>query len=148
MPTPEIEYYAAGPPHPTHDEFFSHITYPYHASAERQRRIEHAARVIRVGYTEPQILHLLGQPDYKMATYHFIDPPQRFVADEVWLYVHTIEQPSRANWHGKALRVLLSNRLKPRKVTVVDKIGFWRGHHRRGSNQALERTADRRQSNR
>ena len=143
MPTPEIDYYAASPPHPTHDEFFSHITYPYRASAERQSRIEHAARVIRIGCTEPQLLQLLGQPDYKIPTYHFIYPPQRFVADEAWLYVHTIEQPSRVQWAGKALRVLLSNRSKPRKVIVVDKIGFWRGHHRRGSNQALERTATR-----
>ena len=142
MPTPEIDYYAAGPPHPTRDDFFSHITYPYHASADRQRRIEHAARVIRVGYTESQILDLLGQPDYKAPAYHFISPPQRFVADEVWHYVHTIEQPPRYDRPGKMLLVMLSNRSKPRRVIRVDKIEFLDANAER-SNQSLQPTVGR-----
>jgi hypothetical protein len=119
MPTPEIDYYAAGPPHPTYDEFFSAITYPYRASTDRQRRIEHAARIIRVGYTEPQILRLLGQPDYKIPAYHH--PRGRFVVDERWHYVHTMEQPPRSGRPGKMLIILLSNRSNPRGVIVVDK---------------------------
>jgi hypothetical protein len=122
MPTPEIDYYAAGLPHPTYNEFFSGIIFPYHAPADRQRRIEHAARAIRIGYTEPQILRLLGQPDYKAPAYHFIYPPQRFVADEVWHYVHTIEQPPRYDHPGKMLVIMLSNRSKPRKVIHIDKV--------------------------
>jgi len=124
MPTPEIDYYAAAPPHPTRDEFFSHLTYPYHATADRQRRIEDAARVIQTGKTELQILDLLGQPDYKAPAYHFIDSPQRFVADEVWHYVHTIEQPPRYDRPGKMLLIMLSNRSKPRRVIEIDKVEF------------------------
>jgi hypothetical protein len=125
MPTPEIDYYAAGPPHPTYDEFFSGITFPYHASADRQRRIEHAARLIRIGYTEPQILKLLGQPDYNVPAYHFICCPQRCVLDERWHYVHMIEQPLQNDRvPGKMLIILLSNRSKPRKVIVIDKVGL------------------------
>ena len=124
VPTPEIDYYAAGPPHPTFDEFFSRVRYPYHAPADRQRRIEHAARVIQTGYTERQILHLLGQPDYKAPAYHFTQPPERFVADEVWHYVHTIKQPPRYDRPGKMLLIMLSNRSKPRRVIEIDKVEF------------------------
>jgi hypothetical protein len=125
MPTPEIDYYARGPPHPTYYEFFSGVAYPYRASTDRQRRIEHAARVIRIDYTEPKILKLVGRPDYKVPALHFICCPQRFVADERWHYVHTIEQPLRNDRPpGKMLIILLSNRSKPRNVIGIDKVEF------------------------
>jgi hypothetical protein len=75
FPTPEVDYYRGGPPHPTHDEFFSRITYPYHAPPEQQHRIERAARVLHIGSNEPQVIKLLGEPNYKAPWYHAIYPP-------------------------------------------------------------------------
>ena len=97
VPAPEVDYYAAGSPHPTYDEFFARVRYPYHAAPEQQRRIERAAHILRVGSTEPQVLKLLGAPDYKAGWIHDVRRrgTKKTVLDEYWHYVYAIKEPSR-----------------------------------------------------
>lgn len=122
VPTPEVDYYAAGPPRPTYDEFFSRLRYPYHAAPEQQRRLERAARILRVGWTEPQVLKLLGPPDYKATWLHDVGRgrKRKTVVDEYWHYIYAMEAPSRPEEPGRLLIIGLSNRSKPRRVIQVD----------------------------
>ncbi len=122
VPIPEIDYYVAGLPRPTYEEFFSRITYPYRATPERQARIERAARAMRLGWTEPQVRKLLGPPDYKAKWLHDVGRGKRkkTVLDEYWHYIHSMDQPSRYDAPGRLLVIGLSNRSKPRRVIQVD----------------------------
>ena len=122
VPAPEVDYYAAGSPHPTYDEFFARVRYPYHAAPEQQRRIERAAHILRVGSTEPQVLKLLGAPDYKAGWIHDVRRrgTKKTVLDEYWHYVCAIKEPSRPDQPGRIFIIGLSNRSKPRRVIQVD----------------------------
>lgn len=122
QPLPTIPVPAAGPPRPTYDEFFSRINYPYRAAPEQRRRIERAGRVVRIGWTEPQILKLLGPPDYKAKWLHDVGrgSRKRTVLDEYWHYIHSMDEPSRYDAPGRLFIIGLSNGSKPRRVIQVD----------------------------
>jgi hypothetical protein len=108
--------------HPSYDDFFSRLRYPYHAAAEQQRRIERAARILRVGWTEQQVLTLLGPPDYKGSWLHDVGKAgkTRTTLDEYWHYVYSMEQKSSYDHPGRILVIGLSNGSKPRRVIQVD----------------------------
>ncbi len=122
VPVPEIDYYASGPPRPRYEEFFSRIRYPYHTTAEQKQRIERAARILRVGWTEAQVLKLLGPPDYKATWLHDVGRGRRkkTVLDEYWHYIYAMKEPSRPDELGRLLIIGLTNRSKPRRVIQVD----------------------------
>ncbi|MGI8570287.1 MAG: hypothetical protein ACR2KT_15175 [Methylocella sp.] len=122
LPAPEVDYYTAGPPHPTYKEFFAGVRYPYHAAPEQQRRIERAARILRVGWTEAQVLELLGPPDYKARWLHDVGQgrKKKTVVDEYWQYIYSMEEASRPEEPGRLLIIGLSNRSTPRMVIQVD----------------------------
>ena len=122
VPVPAVDHYSAGPPRPTYDEFFSRITYPYRAAPEQRSRIERAARVVRLGWTESQILKLLGPPDYKAKWLHDVGRGRRkrAVLDEYWHHIHSMEEPSSPAAPGRLLIIGLSNGSKPRRVIQVD----------------------------
>jgi hypothetical protein len=126
VPVPEVDYYAAGPPRPTHEEFLSRVRYPYRASDQQQRRIERAARKVRIGWSEQQVLEVLGPPDYKAPWVHDIGRgrSKKTVLDEVWHWVHTMEKPQRYDEPGRILIISLDNRSKPRRVIHVDGVGI------------------------
>ena len=126
VPVSEVDPYVAGPPRPTFDEFFSRIRYPYRAAPEQQRRIERAARALRVGLTEPQVLKLLGPPDYKAKWVHDVARGGRYktVLDEYWHYIYSMDEPPRHDAPARGLIIGLSNGSKPRRVIQVDGVGI------------------------
>jgi len=109
-------------PRPSYDDFFSRVRYPYHAAPERRRSIEQAARVLRVGWTEQQVLTQLGPPDYKAGWLHDVGKgsKKKTVGDEYWHYVHSMEQQRSPDQPGRLLIIGFSNRSTPRRVIQVD----------------------------
>ena len=107
---------------PSYADFFSRVHYPYHATPEQQRRIERAARILRVGWTEQQVLALLGPPDYKAGWVHDVGKgsKKKTVVDEYWHYVHSMEQQSSPDQPGRLLIIGFSNGSTPRRVIQVD----------------------------
>jgi hypothetical protein len=110
------------PLRPTYEEFLSRIRYPYRAAPEQQRRIEHAARVVRLGWTEQQLLKLLGPPDYTAKWLHDVGRgrTKKAVLDEYWHYIYSMDGPSRPEYPGRLLIIGLSNRSKPHRAIQVD----------------------------
>jgi len=105
-------------PHPTIDDFRATIGYPYHAPPARAARIERAARDIRKGMTEAEVLRIAGPPDYKAPwVYHTL-------RGEVWYYVHTWEHSIEPGYHGKMVTIRLDGRVRPRIVFSVDATDF------------------------
>jgi hypothetical protein len=109
-------------PRPSYDDFFSSVHYPYHAALEQQRRIERAARILRVGWTEQQVLARLGPPDYKTGSsvYRHHAPSEKTVVDQYWHYVHSMEQQPSPDQPGRLLIIGFSNGSTPRRVVQVD----------------------------
>jgi len=113
---------SASSPRPSYDDFFSRVRYPYHAVPEQKRRIERAARILRVGWTEQQVLTLLGPPDYKAGWLHEVGKgsKKKTVVDEYWHYVHSMEQQASPDQPGRLLIIGFSNSAIPRLVIQVD----------------------------
>lgn len=120
---------------PTVEQFMAHLSYPYRAPRPRRLKIERAAKELRVGATEEEVLAMLGQPDFR-APYMRGRKHRLQAYAEVWCYVHTWvrqtpwvrqttppEPPSYWN-HGKGLGIELTNESKPRVVVRVTKYGF------------------------
>ncbi len=105
---------------PTIDDFRAHITYPYHASPERTAQLERAARTLRKGMTEAEVLRIAGAADYKARWFY---PPDT-LRGEVWHYVHTWDRPIEPDYHGKMLTVTLDERGRPRILLDFDATDF------------------------
>jgi outer membrane protein assembly factor BamE (lipoprotein component of BamABCDE complex) len=109
--------------HPTSEEFYARVGFPYYASVARQKQIEHAAHRLRTGMTEAEVLQMLGEPDYKGGWYYL----NFQLRGEIWWYVHSSysQTPKRVGKYegaGKVISVTLDP--KTRAVIQFDAVDF------------------------